>query len=311
MPPSKYSYFVTYLDDSGSGHPKGWGEYFVFAAASFPIETIHDFQETWAAFLSQYLNIPMEQARVTELKASDLYKHYRTVLNSRPPRADDPFQHLDLKTTTQLIDAAWNVICTGRFRQRSFVLPRLVAVVTHKREAWSRYCYRDYNDWVNNLSENPKQLAKRLEERIVRPAFEWITQRIDYLMADALPDVMQQTVYIGDEQNAYYKMMYERQGDYVAGRGYFTQLRHIINNIAFASSRFNPGLQYADWVAYAVAGWAHGDRWLSPRFGQLLPLFRGFPENRIIGRGLVLIPDNYGWPALPAQGSHQAGNAVV
>lgn len=292
--------YVAFMDDSGNPHPMGPGEFFVLAIVAFPMDALRDFNDVWALLVSDHTGYTQDQARITEIHCSDLYDHYKRLLNGNAVLTERPLSHSSQDQTESLIQAIWDFIATGKYKNIEVEPPKFVSIVIHKESNWRRFTKDLYQKWLlrNHLKLNKrevKSLEDQLVGQIVDNAFGFVSQRLEYLMEDT--DVDGITVYIGDECAAN-KRMFEIQGLYSSGMGNFTRLRRIVNNIAFGSSNFNPGLQAADWAAFALAGWARQVPWLSDRLRQLLPRFRGCP-SAVQGRGIVLNPDNYEWPELP------------
>ena len=55
----------------------------------------------------------------------------------------------------------------------------------------------------------------------------------------------------------------------------------------------------ADWIAYAVRSWSEHRREGFARLGQVLPMFRGYPDS-VDGYGIVVVPEENRFPMLPA-----------
>lgn len=284
------------MDDSGNPHPKGPGDFFVLAIAIFPMDELRDFNQTWARLVADHIGCTLNEAYVTEIHCSHVYEHYGRIRRGAEPLPDQPFSHLSETETANLIQSVWTLLSRGEYRRILTHPPALLGIVIHKESNWRRFARNAFTRWTLRTplglsKQDIRSLEDQLVNHIIENAFGYITQRLEYFLEE--PEVDGIAVYIGDECAAN-KKMYQVQGLYTSGRGHFTQLHRIGNNIAFGSSNFNPGLQAADWTAYALSGWARRVPWLSDRLQELLPQFRGYPSS-VRGRGIVLRPDTFTW----------------
>jgi hypothetical protein len=94
--------------------------------------------------------------------------------------------------------------------------------------------------------------------------------------------------------------MLQTQAEIQAGLGReFSDLPAILNRPWWGASLYEPCLQIADWVAFAIRRWVEGKPTL---LRQLLPNFRGYPDpDWLLGRGIVCCPNKECFPQLPLE----------
>jgi len=148
---------------------------------------------------------------------------------------------------------------------------------------------------MQRLRQGAKGIGMELSLFIGEKAFEWLLQRLNYLGNPGEKNYSDAFL-IGDE-NAVTTSMYKSQALAQAGFSNYTSLPKIANNVWFDSSAHNPCLQLADWVAFAVRTWAEKSGDTNMRLQELLPNFRGYPNN-VMGRGIVPIPSEDAFPKL-------------
>lgn len=161
---------------------------------------------------------------------------------------------------------------------------------------WERFRSVDYDHYQSLIAARaPKEEIKRtrakLQTSLLTSAYEFLLQRLQYLMEEK----ESRTVVIGDE-TCNSSNLYSSQAYLQAGLRNFTDAPYIVNNVVFGSSLHNPGLQIADWVAFAIRNWAtNQNQFIIRRFNELKTKFRNYNGDPF-GRGIVLIPNHRNFP---------------
>jgi len=291
--------FAAFIDDSGSPEPRAQGDFFVLSLVAVPVNQARVMSEAWWQVLADYTGCAsIEQCVGFEFKASDTYKALRNLEQGKPApqKYPEPFRNLSQDELRHLIDAVWDTIALGTYGQRNWDVTYL-GVVIHKQSNWKRFAKWDLNAYKLAVrARNKKQVkesARRLSRQILDNALTYLLQRLQYLMQEK----QGYCIVIGDE-NSFQRDLYEIHAQLPSGQAQYTKGKNLVNNIVFGSSHFNPGLQIADWVAFALNNWARGNSYLTARLQRIISKFRT-RRGKVRGGGIVLIPDHYQWPPLP------------
>lgn len=292
---------TAFFDDSGGPDPNS-SRSFCFGAVVFPASLVRESSDAWTAMVERHFEIESDQFGYynCEIKSSDLYD-MRGKLRQGPGLRESQkalFAHglNSVGRIDALIEDIWDFLAAPP------VPARYIAVCVDKARAWRKYRSGRIDRW-DSLQAVPrserigeKPLRAELSNFIMSRAFEYLLQRIDYLGGD--PGFEYEDALVIGDQSAVSRLMHESQAGIQAGRGYFTDLPRLVNNVWFGSSRYSAQLQMADWIAYAVRSWSEHKREGSSRLGQIMPMFRGYPD-RVDGYGIVAVPDEHRFPDLP------------
>ena len=296
-----YDTVTAFFDDSGGPDPNS-SRSFCFGAVVLPASLVRESSDAWTQLVGRHFDVDGDQLGYygCEVKSSDLYDLRRKLRQGPGLRESQKalFAHglNSLRRADALIEDIWE------FLARPSVPLKYIAACVKKDSAWTKFRREQFARWqsmqtvprAERVGEKP--LRAELSNFILSHAFEYLLQRIDYLGGD--DDFQYHDALVIGDQSAVTRLMHESQAGIQAGRGYFTDLPRLVNNVWFGSSRFSPQLQMADWIAYAVRTWAEGKREGFDRLRQVQHLFRGYP-SRVDGYGVVLAPDSEGFPELP------------
>lgn len=289
---------AAFFDDSGdldAGHNRN---YFCLGMAVLPVDDIRQISEGWLRMIAGHLRLSANVLAVNgiEAKSSDIYD-LRTRLHSNQPlkALQRSLYTWGLNTTNrvdELINNIWEFLATPP------ISVTYLASVANKERAWRQFKESRYEEFkkMHRLRQGTKGIRMELSLFIGEKAFEWLLQRLNYLGNPGEKNYPNAFL-IGDE-NAVTTSMYKSQALTQAGFSQYTSLPKIANNVWFGSSAHNPCLQLADWVAFAVRTWAEKRRDTNTRLRELLPNFRGYPNN-VMGWGIVPIPSEDAFPKLP------------
>lgn len=299
---------TAFYDDSGQFSPDSKDNFACFGMLVIPAQYIRECNDAWWAMLDKHftsyglLQINGIEAKSSELHNMALRLEKNLVLNNELQK--NMFAHgLDTATkVNNLIEAIW------AFITKPIVLTQYLAVIANKREVWQIYRPTQFNNWMilkgltgatREQKVSLKKLRLELESFLVKYTYEFLLQRLEYLSKD--PDFTFSDAFVVGDQGSDAKVMLETQAAVQAGLGIHTSLPTIINRPWFGSSLYDPCLQIADWIAFAVRVWAEQKEY-SSRIRKLLPSFRGYPDpDKLIGRGIVLCPNKECFPQLPLE----------
>lgn len=188
-----------------------------------------------------------------------------------------------------------------RFLEKPIVPVKYLAVCADKDEYWHKFYQEKYNRWkylskANGGAGDKKAIGKEMMSSLMRNMYHFLTQRLHLLSADDDKFEFSDSFIVGDQTSSF-KILLEKQSAVQAGFDKYGNLPSIVNKSWFGDSRYEPCLQIADSVAYAVLNWA--EKRDSALLKTLLPHFRGYPEvDKIIGKGIVCCPDTDCFPSL-------------
>ena len=170
----------------------------------------------------------------------------------------------------------------------------LLGISIHKNSNWLRFTKDTYHQYLSADGITKNKLKGLLTDQILSNALPYLLQRLQYY----LEEVSGISIVIGDE-NSYERNMHIAHASKPAGISKYTDLSLIVNNVVFGSSIYNPVLQLADVVAHALNRWSRSrdDDPYAKIIDQIKDKFRGAPSH-IVGKGVVLNPDNYAWPKI-------------
>jgi hypothetical protein len=291
---------TAFYDDSG-GFAPGGGNFACLGMVVVPASRIRECGEAWWEMLGGHFQFAGSlQTNGIEAKSSELYSMAKLLDGKRQLNLtqQNMFDHgLDTASkVNNLIEAIWDFIAKPQ------IMVRYLAVVANKERAWEEFRNAQFGSWkiLNELPRNQqegiKPLRKELASFLVRHAHVFLLQRLEYLSKDQ--DFGFTDAFVVGDESSDTKDMLQAQAAVQAGLGKFTELPSLVNRSWFGNSLYDPCLQIADWVAFAVRTWAELKPMCSSRINQLLPHFRGYP-NEVLGRGIVLCPNAEGFPNLP------------
>ncbi|MDA8065175.1 MAG: DUF3800 domain-containing protein [Thermaerobacter sp.] len=284
--------WLAFFDDSGSARPETAEGFFCLGMVVVPAGEVPTMSDGWRELIGRHARVSPREARTMELTSSDTYELWSRKYRGKPIDDNKPsarFSHLNEMELSRL-KGVWDYIS-------GLQDAILLGIAVHKKANWVRFRNKEWNDWNatgrgRETRKEKKDLASSLEWQIWENAFHYLLQWLQYF----LDDQDGHGILIGDECTTY-RHLYKFHESIAAGDDTYTNAENIINNVVFGSSYHNPGIQIADWVAYAINGWARGIEAVGQHLTEILPKFRDYPNVK--GRGLVLNPDNYDWPALP------------
>ena len=264
-----------------------------------PFEYVEPISKQWWRFVKQNLSLIDEPPVIgVEWKSADMYDIYRRIRGNGTLRLDQ-LRFLQQRTPPLVEIEAW---IKGTWDFISGLPPEVIFLssVVKKQEYWLRYCDRDYKTFriikkhgMEHELKRYHQLRTHLKNDVQKKAFKWLLQRLHYLMEDKNNS---ETIVIGDEMTDPGQLK-ECQCYMQAGYERYTSGKNIVNNVVFGSSIYNPPIQIADWLAFAVRNWAIQARHTKERLGDIIHQFRDYPN--VAGRGIVLIPNPHRFPNLP------------
>jgi hypothetical protein len=290
---------TAFYDDSGEFGPGG-RKFACFGMDVVPAQYIRECGDAWWEVIEGHFQFSGSmQMNGIEVKSADIHEMLKRLERKKPLHdiQEKMFTHgLNTETkVSKLIEAIWG------FLGKPPVPIKYLAVIANKVEVWQKWRPTQFNQWktFEQLGEKHKaaNLLHELEAFLIRHTYEYLLQRLEYLGKD--PDFNFTDSFIVGDQSSSTKVMLETQAGVQAGFGKYSQLPTIVNRPWFGSSLYEPCLQIADWVAFAVRTWAERKGALSYRLEKLLPNFRGYPDqDKVIGRGIVLCPNKECFPNL-------------
>lgn len=289
---------AAFFDDSGDLDAGNNRNYFCLGMVVLPVDDIRQISEGWLRMIAGHLRLGANVLAVNgiEAKSSDIYDLRKRLDGNQPLKAlQKSLYTWGLNTTNrvdELINNIWEFLATPP------VSVTYLASLANKEKTWRQFKESRYEEFreMHRMRQGTKGIRMELSLFIGEKAFEWLLQRLNYL-GNAGERNYPNVFLIGDE-NAVTTSMYKSQALAQAGFSNYTSLPKIANNVWFGSSAHNPCLQLADWVAFAVRTWAEKRRDTSTRLRELLPNFRGYPNN-VMGWGIVPIPSEDAFPKLP------------
>lgn len=295
---------AAFFDDSGVFRPEDSGRCACFGMVVIPNTHIRKCGDAWWEMLQRYFQCPASLQTIgIEAKSSELCDMlHKLKRKTRLQNVQQKMFNYGLNTierVSELIEAIFD------FLSKPPVTIKYIAVIASKQDAWYKFRDSQINQW-RILVQAPKEeyprkeinkLSNDLSSFLVKYAYEFLLQRVDYLSRDGDFDFSDAFI-IGDE-TADTSVMLKTQAEIQAGLGtHFSLLPTIVNRPWFGSSLHDPCLQIADWIAFAVRTWAEENTAYSHRIRQLFPNFRGYPD-KVLGSGIVLCPDRECFPKLP------------
>lgn len=288
---------TAFYDDSGEFNPGG-RKFACFGMCVVPTPHIRKCSDAWWEMLGQHFqfsgSLPINGI---EVKSSELNAMLRDLKNKS--KLNEVQQKMcdhgldNVAKVNDLIEAVFG------FLGKPPVLVKYLAVIANKEEAWQKFYPDQINRWriLAKSRESPKELKllrNELSSFLIKHTYEYLLQRLDYLHKDS--DFEFSDAFVVGDQTSSPKVMLETQAEIQAGLGKFSELPTIVNRSWWGSSLYDPCLQMADWIAFAVRRWAEGN--FSP-IRHLLPNFRGYPDpDKLIGRGIVSCPNKECFPNL-------------
>lgn len=295
------SQVTAFYDDSGQFNPES-GKFTCFGMYVVPARYIRECNDAWWEMVGKHFQFAGSlQTNGIEVKSSELNDMFgalrkKSKLNEAQQKMHD--HGLDtVDKVSNLIEAIFG------FLAKPPVAARYLAVAVNKAETWQQFRAEQFARWriIQQSKQNSKTAIKNLRVQLasflVRHAYEYLLQRLEYLSKDK--DFDFSDAFLVGDQSSDTRAILETQAEIQAGLGKFSDLPAIENRSWWGSSLYDPCLQIADWIAFAVRRWAEGD---SSPIKQLLPNFRGYPDpDRLIGRGIVLCPNKECFPKLPIE----------
>lgn len=295
---------TAFYDDSGLFSPEG-GNFACLGMCIVPAPYIRECSDAWWEMLGNHFQFSGSlQTNGIEAKSSELSDMARSLRRkSKLNEVQQKMYNHGLDTEAKVKNLIEGIL---NFLANPPVSVKYLSVAVNKPMVWLEFRADQYNRWrtlkqLKNTEASQKTSLKRLREELasflVKQAYEYLLQRLEYLSKD--PDFDFSDAFVVGDQSSTTKVMLETQAGIQAGLGKFSDLPAIINRSWWGSSLFDPCLQMGDWIAFAVRRWAEGD---SSQIKQLLPNFRGYPDaDRLLGRGIVLCPRKECFPKLPLE----------
>lgn len=292
---------AAFYDDSGGFHPNK-DKFACFGMVVTPTAYIRKCCDAWWEMLEMHFQCPISlQTTGIEAKSSELFDMLLKLnRGSKLQNAQHKMFEYGLNTprgVDELIEAVFN------FLAKPPIPMKYLAVVVKKEEAWLKFCADQFSSWEILTQAEEKQkvairnLHKELESFLIKHTYKYLLQRLQYLSDDAQEPFEFSDAFIIGDQSSVTKTMLEIQTNTQAGLEKFSELPTIINKSWFGFSLYDPCLQMADWIAFAIRVWAEESTAYAYRIKQLLPNFRGYPDD-ILGRGIVLCPSGEYFPTL-------------
>jgi hypothetical protein len=293
---------VAFFDDSGVFRPEDSGRFACFGMVVIPSAYIRKSGDTWWEMLEGHFRLPSSLQTIgIEAKSSELCDMlHKLKQKSKLQNTQQKMFNYGLNTPQKVSDLIETIFA---FLSEAPVITKYLAVAVNKVEVWQSY--NQFNRWRylaqqhdKGSNKEIKNLSKGLSAFLVKYAYEFLLQRLDYLSRDGEKGFDFSDAFVIGDETADSSVMLKAQAEIQAGLGkHFSPLQVIVNRPWFGSSLHDPCLQMADWIAFTVRTWAEENIAYSHRIEQLLPTFRGYPE--ILGSGIVLCPNKECFPALP------------
>jgi len=292
---------AAFFDDSGVFRPEDSGQFACFGMGVIPIADIRAIGDAWWEMLEGHFRLPSPLQTIgIEAKSSELCNMlYRLKQKSKLQNTQQKMFNYGLNNPQKVSDLIEAIFA---FLSKPPVIIKYLAVVVNKVEVWQSY--NQFNQWRYLTQQRDKESKKEIKKLstglsafLVKYAYEFLLQRVDYLSRDVKRAFDFSDAFIIGDATADSSVMLRAQAEIQAGLGkHFSPLQVIVNRPWFGSSLHDPCLQMADWIAFAVRTWAEENIAYSHRIKQLLPNFRGYPE--VLGSGIVLCPNKECFPKL-------------
>lgn len=262
------------FDDSGEAHPRATSEFFATAVVAVHLDKVRTLSQQWDNLIRTNVhNCPNGSI---ELKSSDSYNAWNMTRRNQLPKPGTILEHSTHSEIDATIKAVWQFLSSP-------TCSAIYLAATFNKEAyWSRFSKDEYQLWQTSQDGKAGALLK---SKIEQDAFYFLVQRVQYLMEERSGH----RVLIGDESI---------HSIFTNGDALYTNASRIVTTVAFGSSAHSPIIQIADWIGFAVVTWCRRLDYGHRALHALLPRFRGYPDH-IVGRGILLNPDNYPFPDLP------------
>lgn len=251
MPPG---YVTLYLDESGEKPwPEPWGHsksrHYVLSGLLLTPEQDNAIHTSVPAIVAKFFPIP-------ETCPSEL--HYGDIINKRGPYAE-----LSDEARLAMANAVFDLILK--------VKPVLMGSVVDKQRMKQRY---------GAHAHQPNEYA-------MRATVERFDRDLERMKCVGMV-IMDTESFTADE--ALRKMVHRARavGIKLGGVNYLPgsdrMLKNVLNSVGFSPSQMSPGIQLADFIAYAT--WSHFERSKSRRYEQISGLWaepmRGYREPSVI-----------------------------
>jgi hypothetical protein len=285
---------IAFFDDSGRLDPDFAEDPYVLGIAVMPISVMADVGDAWWQTIRRVWRLRGHPPQMgIEVKRTDLREHARRLAAGRPVKVKcSSWGAVTIAQLQELEEALWSLLAS-----ESRVT--FIAVVFDKVAYWEKWHLFAFDRFrgateLGLTQAERAELRTHLSDSVASKAFEWgVLDRVNLLMEhrEKAPCIL-----IGD-QGSQPDKWHARHDWKQRGGATYTDAKHLVSNVAFGSSMFNPGLQIADWVACAVRLWAT-DEDRAP-LDRLAPRFRRGPNSALKGFGLVVRPSVVTFPPLP------------
>jgi hypothetical protein len=289
------NHYIAFFDESGNSKPfknkSGYySPFFSYGMIVMPLDAVSKINSEWQRLNKRYTGIN----DLIEPKASSLRSYAKLLEKGIKPKGDlKPLYDsgIDINTVNKWIKDIISFI-NGLKEYGAYS----IASVVNKEQLWAKETPYEYYQYKNTRFKNwgrrnfLNEILKKLQLKIYSTCYSELLLRLEYSLTPSEKNGV--CILIGDENIYHTELFY-----------FYKQLRNKVNNKdlqcilncpAFSSSKYTPGLQIADWIAYEAVKWAEGENSYISHFKEI---YREY-EGKIIGCGLVLLPDTKLFPTL-------------